>query len=101
MISKRDSKGRFIKDISGNPVGATRVAITQRLLKDVPIQDVDKIRKSLFTQAQKGNLQAIKLFLQYFTKPPVQQTEQTIEEVKRSPEDIRKEFISKFKKEGK
>ena len=70
----RDEKGRFVKGYSGNPGGRTKEQLTARQAFDKAIKtsDMRKLAKKLMTLAMSGNLDAIKMILEYKIGKPTQ-----------------------------
>ena len=73
MKPQRDASGRFVKDNAGgpgNPFGRYTAALCAALLQAVTEEDMQAVARKLIDMATAGNVQAMKLLLQYTVGKP-------------------------------
>lgn len=79
VTSGREPNGQFKKGVSGNPSGRAKKAREERyqqILKEaVTFTQWRKIIKKLATKAERGDIQATRLLLEYVVGKPTQRTE--------------------------
>jgi hypothetical protein len=102
--SGRDARGRFIKgEWGGGPgqrVGEKIRANYLKSLSYVKSSHIKRIYFALLNQCLKGNIPAIRVYLDRFTGkiPDKLEVQQTILTDEKSPEELRKEFNELFLK---
>lgn len=77
----RDAKGRFLPGVSGNPHGRLPRQVETRLIDRLTARlsngDYDRILDAVIGRAQRGDIQAARLLLEYAIGKPPQRVDMT------------------------